>query len=180
MKMKNKENSSNDDFEYGIDSRYKSNKEREKDSIALMEARLNRMKNVSKLDILRARLMQLKLKMEDYLKTTDIENQHIFGQFLKIYIDTIYLKRNDFATDINVTSNYLSKIINHHREPNEEFILKLMIHSEKTFKLIGHFYENTWFQIYFHEKLCKTLSNQEKWRPNIENQVKFSARILEV
>ncbi len=36
------------DAEYGIDSRYKSNKERESDAAALMEARLMRMRNLSK------------------------------------------------------------------------------------------------------------------------------------
>jgi hypothetical protein len=36
-----------ENVEYGVDSRYKSNKERESDGIALMEARLKRMKNKS-------------------------------------------------------------------------------------------------------------------------------------
>jgi len=34
----------NEDAEYGVDSRYKSKKERESDATALMEARLIRMK----------------------------------------------------------------------------------------------------------------------------------------
>jgi len=51
-----------EDAEYGVDSRYKSNKERESDATALMEARLTRMKNLSKDQIIRAKLVQLKLK----------------------------------------------------------------------------------------------------------------------
>ncbi|MGF1564537.1 MAG: hypothetical protein ACFCUH_04150, partial [Flavobacteriales bacterium] len=64
------------------------------------------------------------------------------------------------------------QVINSHREPTEEFILKLMIHSEKVFKSVGGFHKKTWYQVYFHEKLCDTMSNQEEWRPRIEEQVK--------
>ena len=66
--MTNKKNISNVDPEFGVDSRYKTNNEREQESIALMQARLDRMKNLSNEQILRAKLLQLKLKMENYLK----------------------------------------------------------------------------------------------------------------
>lgn len=171
--MRNKENSINSDSEFGIDSRYKTKKERDQDSIALMQARLERMKNLPKEQILRAKLLQLKLKMEDYLKEPADDNQHHFAQFLEFYVDTIYSKRIDFAKDINVTANFLSKIINSHREPKEEFILKLMIHSEKVYAYVGEFHKKTWYQVYYHEKLSDTMSNQEKWRPEIEKQVKL-------
>jgi len=54
--------------EYGVDSRYKSREEQESDSIALMESRLERMRNLPKEQIIRARLMQLKLKNRSSLK----------------------------------------------------------------------------------------------------------------
>lgn len=56
------------DTEYGLDSRYKSKTERESDATVLMEARLQRLKNLSKEQIIKARLMQLKLKMEENLR----------------------------------------------------------------------------------------------------------------
>lgn len=171
--MTNKENIINSYSEFGIDSRYKTKKEREQDSIALMQARLERMKNLPKEQILRAKLLQLKLKMEDYLKAPVYDNQNHFAQFLGFYVDTIYSKRIDFAKDINVTANFLSKIINSHREPKEEFILKLMIHSEKAFEHVGEFHKKTWYQVYFHEKLSDTMASQEKWRPEIEKQIKL-------
>jgi len=59
--------------ENGIESRYNSKKELQKESLALMQGRLERMKSVSEADILRAKLMQLKFKMEDYLKNTDLD-----------------------------------------------------------------------------------------------------------
>ena len=175
---KKKSDSINADFEYGVDSRYKTAKERKHDSVALMEARLERIKKLPKEQILRAKLMQLKLKMENYLKEPVYDNQNHFANFLETYVDTIYTKRSEFAKDINVTPVFLSKVINSHREPKEEFILKLMIHSEKIFKHVGEFHEKIWYQVYLHERLCDTMSNQKKWRPGIERQVKIAESIV--
>lgn len=175
--MTNKKNISNVDPEFGVDSRYKTNNEREQESIALMQARLDRMKNLSNEQILRAKLLQLKLKMENYLKEPVYDNQNHFSKFLETYVDVIYSKRSDFAKDINITANFLSKIINNHREPKEEFMLKLMIHSEKVFEKVGEFHNKTWYQIYFHEKLCDTMSSLDKWRPEIEKQIKLKELI---
>ena len=58
----------NIDIEYGVDSRYTSKNEQETAATALMEARLKRMKNLSNEQIVKAKLMQLRLKMEEYLK----------------------------------------------------------------------------------------------------------------
>ena len=176
--MTKKQNIIKVDSEYGVDSRYKTAKEREEDSIALMQARLERMKKLPKEQILRAKLLQLKLKMENYLKAPVYDNQNHFAHFLETYIDAIYSKRSEFAKDINVTPVFLSKVINSHREPKEEFILKLMIHSEIAFRHVGEFHKKTWYQVYFHEKVCDTMSSQEKWRPKIEKQVKLT-KILE-
>jgi hypothetical protein len=170
---KNKDNI-NIEPEYGVDSRYKTTKEREQDSAALMKARLERMKNIPKEQILRAKLLQLKLKMENYLKEPVYDDENHFAEFLKTYVDTIYSKRSEFARDINVTPVFLSKVINRHREPKEEFILKLMIHSEKVFQHVAEFHKKTWYQVYLHEKLCDTMSSQDEWRPEIEKQIKLT------
>ena len=164
----------NEDFEFGIDSRYKSKKEQDQDSIKLMEARLERLKKLPKEQIVRAKLLQLKLNMEDYLNKPVYDNQNHFTKFLEQYIDTIYSKRYEFADDINVNSNFLSKIINKHLEPKEEFFYKLMIHSEKAYQNVGEFHKKTWIQVYYHEKVCDTMSNQDNWRPEIEKQIKIS------
>lgn len=178
MTIKNKLKTIKEESEYGIDSRYKSNKDKATDSIALMQARLERMKYVSKEQILRAKLLQLKLKMEDYLKEPVYDDQNHFAKFLETYIDIIYSKRTDFAKDIKVTANFLSKVVNRHREPKAEFILKLMVHSEKVFKQVGNFNKETWYLVYYHDKLCETMSNQDQWRPRISKQVKFSNMIV--
>ncbi len=165
------------DTEYGIDSRYTSGKERESDAAALMEARLMRMKNLPKEQITKAKLLQLKLKMEEYIKNPVYDNQSYFSIFLKIYIDSIYARRSTFAKDINVAPVSLSQVINNHRDPNEEFIMKLMIHSEKVYKNVCEFHKKTWYQVYFHEKICNTMSNQEQWRPEIEKHIHISETI---
>lgn len=169
-----KNKKTNTDSEYGIDSRYKSNKERESDATTLMEARLMRMKNLSKDQIIRAKLLQLKLKMEEYIKSPVYDNHNYFSDFLKLYIDIIYPKRSVFAKDIDVAPVSLSQVINNHREPKEEFIMKLMIHSEKVYTNVCEFHKKIWYQVYYQEKICDTMSNQEQWRPEIEKHVKLS------
>ena len=57
-----------EDPEYGVDSRYTSKEERISDGITLMEERLKRMKNVTQDQIVHAKLMQIKLKKEFNLK----------------------------------------------------------------------------------------------------------------
>ena len=166
-----------EDAEYGVDSRYKSDKERESDATALMEARLMRMKNLSKDQIIRAKLLQLKLKMEEYLKNPVYDNRKYFSEFLESYVDTIYSKRSVFAKDIDIAPVSLSQVINNHREPKEDFMMKLMIHSEMVYKNVCEFHKKTWYQVYFQEKICDTMSSQEKWRPEIEKHVRLRESI---
>lgn len=160
--------------EYGIDSRYTSDKERKSDSNALMQARLIRIKNLSEAEIIRAKLMQLKLKMEYYLKTQLTGDFNNFSEFLKSYVDAIYTKRINFANDIGITPVLLSQVINHHREPKDEFLKRLMIHSEKAYENVCDFESEIWFQVYFQQKISDTMSNQKKWRSEVEKHVKLS------
>ncbi|MCF8428087.1 MAG: hypothetical protein K9H61_03640 [Bacteroidia bacterium] len=74
---------SDSDIEFGVDSRYQSKEERVLDAILLMQARLDRMKNLSREQTLRAKLLQLKLRMENYLKEPVYDNQKHFSRFLK-------------------------------------------------------------------------------------------------
>lgn len=176
--MTNKKNIKyTEDPEFGLDSRYFSKKEQESESIALMEARLNRMKNVSKDQIIQAKLMQLKLKMEDYILRPNCDSRSYFTEFLASYIDTIYSKRSSFAQDINISSVYLSQVINSHREPKDEFLMKLLVHSEKAFENVCEFPKNMWHQIFFQDKICDIISTQDEWRPGIEKEVKLSEPI---
>lgn len=172
--MKKKDDILHNDPEFGLDARYKSKNERKLEGAQLMEARLKRMKNLSNIQIAHAQLMQLKLKMEAYLENPVYDSRNYFTEFLTQYIDIIYSKRNDFAKDIAVTPVNLSQIINSHREPSDEFIQKLIVHSEKVYADVCHFPKTTWFMIYFHEKVGDKMSRQKEWRPKIEKLVKFN------
>lgn len=175
MTMNSKKNKMNIvDVEYGVDSRYKSRKEREFDGAALMEARLQRMKKLSRDQIIRAKLVQLKLRMEEYLNKPIYDKHNYFSEFVATYIDIIYSKRSNFAKDIDITPVMLSQVINNHREPKEEFMLRLMIHSEMAYKDVCNFHKKTWYQVYFNEKICDTMSSQDAWRPEVEKHVNIS------
>ena len=68
------------DVEYGIDSRYKSDLESVSEATALMEARLRRMKLLSNDQITKAKLLQLKLKMEEFIKNPVTRESSSFFQ----------------------------------------------------------------------------------------------------
>jgi hypothetical protein len=172
--MKAKKNNLVQEPEFGIDSRYANDMVQHDEAISLMSARLEKMKYLPKEEKIKAKLMQLKLKMENFLDTQEPNNDNHFSQFLEDYIDILYRKRSDFAQDINENPNFISKVINNHREPKEEFIQKLIIHSDKTFKQVGQFHENLWFKIYYHQKLTEKLAKQSTWRAKMEKQVSIS------
>lgn len=173
MTMTTKKTTLLDTIEYGVDARYNSQKEQKKDGQALMEARRVRMAKMSKEDILRARLMQLKLQMDDYLSATQDDKKQHFTTFLNAYIDTIYDKQQEFAQDLDITPVSLSQILNNHREPKEEFFKKLMIHSERVFKAIKGFHKQSWYMIYYRDKINETMAQQDEWGPELEKKIKF-------
>lgn len=159
--------------EFGVNSRYTSTNARKSDGQALMEARLERMKQVSDDDIIKAKLVQLKLKMEDYLQKPVYKDHNFFTEFLAAYIDAVYSKRSNFASDIDITPVRLSQVLNNHREPHDEFMLRLMVHSEKTYQNVCDFPQKTWYQVYYQEKICDTIISEDEWRPEVEKHVKI-------
>lgn len=161
------------DPEYGVDSRYSSQEERDAEAMVLMEARLERMKNLSTEQIKRAKLMQLKFKMEEFIEQTGLNRGESFNYFLKTYISVLYPKQSLFAEDIGVTSAHLSQIINNHRQPREDFLKRLMLHSEKAYAEVCDFSKRIWYQVYQHERLCDTMSRQSEWRAKFEKQIKY-------
>lgn len=161
------------DPEFGVDSKYKNQAERLSAGKELLEARLNRINQLPKNQIIKARLLQLKLQMEDYLKQPNHKNSNFFTNFLKTYIDTIYEKRVMFAKDIDITPVSLSQILNNHREPKDEFMFRLMLHSELTYEKVCNFEKETWYQVYYHEKVCDIMANQDEWKSEERKHVKI-------
>lgn len=155
-----------------LDSRASSRVDEEKELKALSKARAIRKRNLEAHDIMRARLLQLKLKMEEFLSSNSNSTKSQFPVFLEFYVDTIYPKRKLFAQDIDVNPISLSQVINNHREPKEEFILRLIIHSEKVFKNVCHFRSNTWLEVFLKDKFMETISSEKKWRKEEGKHVK--------
>jgi hypothetical protein len=175
MTMTSKKTALLDAIEYGVDARYDSQEDKQKEGLALMEARRMRMSNLSQQDVLRAKLMQLKLQMDEYLIASENNKEYQFTSFLQTYIDTIYDKQQDFALDLDITPVSLSQILNNHREPKEEFFKKLMIHSERVFKAIKGFHKQSWYMIYYSDKINETMAHQDEWKPELEKKIKFPA-----
>ena len=167
-KKKNKELEA---FKYLIDSRNSSIKEREANAMLIMEARAARLRERSGHDIKLAKLMQLKLQMEEYLNTPDYDRAYSFSKCLTTYIDTIYDKRKNFARDLSIEPLMLSQVLNNHRDPQEKFMLRLIVHSENSFKPVCKFDQRTWYRIFYKEKVGKLMSAQKEWRSSVEKFV---------
>lgn len=73
--MNNTNNSNlNIDPEFGVDSRYKNQAERLSTGKELLEVRLNRINQLPKNQIIKARLLQLKLYRTMYIKSSENDN----------------------------------------------------------------------------------------------------------
>ena len=94
---------------------------------------------------LRFKLLQLKYQMEDYINRP-FDEQFTFGFFLKNYVDILKIKRYQFADEISIDETYLSQIINRHRPPSEEIIIRLELHSRNLINAL------TWFKLLEKEK----------------------------
>ena len=159
-------------FKYLIDSRVISGKEKEEDRKALLAAREKRFKTSTESEKTIAKLLQLKYQIENYLKEPVQTLEHDFSKFLTIYIDTLYQKRKDFAADIDIKPIVLSQIINNHRQPTEEFLIRLVLHTQAIFKKISSFEKELWPKLYFQDRISEFLCSTEKKRKLEEKHVK--------
>jgi hypothetical protein len=99
----------------------------------LTEARLRSRAKMTEEEKLGLKLMQLRLQMEEYVKSSDFDIEKTFGYFLKEYLHLINIRRNVFAHDISIHETLLSQLINNKRSPNESIMIRLELHSNNTF-----------------------------------------------
>lgn len=119
---------------------------------------------------LRYKLLQLKYQMEDYINRPFDEN-YTFGFFLKNYVDILNIKRYQFADEISIDETYLSQIINRHRPPSEEIIIRLELHSRNLINAL------TWFKLLEKEKENKIdtdKSIREKEKKYVKGTVEWT------
>ncbi len=86
----------------------------------------NKADNLSEKQKIQLELFALQVKMEDYIKSTDSEdNITTVGDFLRLYIDKLGIKQNKLASYIGLKPSNLNKILSGTRKVNFElsFIL---------------------------------------------------------
>ncbi|MEZ2338769.1 hypothetical protein AB6735_24175 [Mucilaginibacter sp. RCC_168] len=108
--------------------------------------RKKRQESMSSDDKLRYQLMQLKFKLENYIKKGHFEPTHHFGYYLDQYLRVTGRKKKEFAVDIQIHQTQLSNIIKNRREPNESLMIRLELHSRNMIPAID------WFKLHEMEK----------------------------
>lgn len=116
---------------------------------------------MTEMDQLTLRLLQLKFQLEDYIESKKYDPEQHFGSFLKRYIDILGVKRKAFAKDISIDETMLSQFINRHRTPPDYIIIRLELHSNS---IIPAYY---WYRLVekhleFRIKSDKTLRKKEQ------------------
>lgn len=102
---------------------------------------------------IRFKLLQLKFQMEDFINNP-LDDRNSFGTFLKQYIEAINVKQFQFADEISIDKTYLSQLINQHRSPSEEVMIRLEIHSRNIINAV------TWFKLAEREKEIEIRTNK--------------------
>lgn len=160
-----------------FDSRYLSEEDKLKESIALMEARLARLKKVPQKEVIRARLLQLKLQMESYVKSKKSASSNNFHSFLNAYQIILYVKKIDFAKDLGISPVVLSHLLSGRREPSKEFLYKLMIHSSKVTSEIPSFKEELWLAVFHKDLMNSFINNESIWKKKVKKEVSWQGLV---
>ena len=161
-----------EDFKYLIDSRTLSDEDRKAEREAILKAREARFRKRSGIEISTAQLIQLKYQMEDYVDNPAYSPEPRFSEFLKKYVDTLYKKRAEFASDLSIEPMMLSQVLNNHRNPKDTFMCRLIIHSVGSYKSLCDFNRELWPRVYYQDKMYKFISSQDKLRESEEEYVR--------
>lgn len=113
----------------------------------LAEARKKYREQAAMKEYLKANLLQLRLQLQDYVKSEQYDPNKRFGEFLKAYLVITNKKSNEFAGEINIHETLVSQLINNHREPNEDIMVRLEIHSNNN--IPAHY----WYMLVQKEKI---------------------------
>jgi plasmid maintenance system antidote protein VapI len=109
----------------------------EAEELAFWAMRKKRLRERSPEQQILANILQLKFQLEDYIQHSDYDDKHNFGFFLKSYIDILGKKNKDFAEEIDITSAELSQLVNSHRNPSKEILVRLELHSDNNIPAIA-------------------------------------------
>jgi len=117
------------------------------------------------------KLLQLKFRLEDYVKGDDYNPQYTFGYFLEQYLELTNRKKKEFARDIQIHETLLSNILKNRREPNDSFMIRLELHSKNIIPAID------WFKLLEKEK-AHQINTDKSLRDKERQFVKHSLQIV--
>jgi len=118
-------------------------------------ARRNQFENRTHKQKMYSRLLQLKFQLEDYINSNQYEEAFSFGFFLNEYVSRQDKKDKDFAVEVDVKPAVLSQYINNHRNPTDEFIIRLELHSNGMIPAIS------WFKVMQKDKEHEIMTSQK-------------------
>lgn len=133
-------------------------KQRLSDARAIQKLREKATESRSDENALIFQLLQLKFRMEDYLKSSSYDIQLSFGYFLREYVLLVSKKQKDFAQEISIKPTELSQIINSHRRPPYGFVIRLEIHSNSAISAIS------WNRLLEKENEFELIHNKSIWK----------------
>ena len=121
-------------------------KQRKEADWQLKKARKKVQSEMTEEERLVSKVLQFKFQIEDYLNNVNFNPAFTFGYFLGEYVNLLNKKRRNFAKEIDIDETELSQLINKHRLPNENIIVRLEIHSNNSIPAV------TWFKLIEKEK----------------------------
>lgn len=136
-------------------------KQKKDAELQLKHARTKVQTEMTDRDRLASKILQFKFQIEDYLNSESFNPNRTFGHFLREYVNLLNKKRKNFAQEIDIDETELSQLINRHRLPNENIIIRLEIHSNNSIPAIA------WYKLIEKEKehairTNKALRQQER------------------
>jgi plasmid maintenance system antidote protein VapI len=111
-------------FPHGLSTSEKAEADEE-----LQKYRFQRLREATEEQRLLADLVQLRIKIEDYIKKEPYQKEKSFGHFLQQYLKIIDKKRKEFAKDLGVHYTKLSRLLNDKEAPNLDILFRIEIHA---------------------------------------------------
>lgn len=134
----------------------------------LKQAREKAQSELSDIQRLTLNLMQLKFQIDDYLNSDQYDSNLTFSYFLKEYVNMLDKKRRVFAKEIDIDETELSQLINQHRYPSENIVVRLEIHSNNAIPALS------WYRLVEKEKEYALQTNtalRRKEQKNVTNRI---------
>ncbi len=121
-------------------------KQREEAARELAEHREKRRAEMTEAEKLNIKLLQLKFRLEDYIKSDGYDPRFTFGYFLEEYLRLTNRKKKEFAGDIQIHETQLSQMLKNRRDPSESMMVRLELHSNNVIPAVD------WFKLLEKEK----------------------------